>query len=330
MKTLSFDRNEILRWTLGPVYLLAAISFFLVLHNQGYPKLVVYYVGSACVIAMTLLMEHFFPYEKSWRNLDDQFINELGSTLINANLGHNLGRMVVYMLVAPALVFWGTEGAPWWPRDWPFAFQVVLGFVAWEFGIYWSHRLMHTTDIGWRFHSLHHKLRRLSCVNSGYGHPVNFVLTSLFDMTCLILSGAPAEVMLFTSFLSGAVNFLSHANVDLKMGVLNYVVNTPEVHRWHHAKEKASGARNFGMQLPIWDIVFGTFYCPKDRPPPRLLGHGGHEPSGFFAQWLSPFMPKRAASWKAIPKERMPFRSADADARIPQPRSSFGPPEVES
>lgn len=325
MKNHPIDRNEILRWTLGPAYLLAAISFFLILHHLGYSKLVVYYVASICVIAMTLIMEYYLPYEKTWRNLDDQFVNEIASTLLGANLGHNLARALVYLLVAPAIVFWGTQGAPWWPTTWPFAIQVALGFIIWEFGIYWSHRLMHTTDLGWRFHSLHHKLRRLSCVNSGYGHPVNFALTSLFDLTFLILSGAPAEVMLFTSFLSGSVNFLSHANIDLKMGWLNYIVNTPEVHRWHHVAEKASGARNFGMQLPIWDLVFGTYYCPKDRVPPRILGHNEHQPAGFFQQWLAPFMPKRAATWKAIPEQRMPFRSTDKDVPIPQPRSVVEP-----
>ena len=324
MKHPTMNWREILRWTLGPFYLVASVSFFLILHEMGFHKLVVYYVASACVIGMTLVMEHTFPYEKSWRNLDDQFPNEIGSTLLSANLGHNMGRMLVLFLIAPAIVYWGGEGAPWWPASWPFALQVALGFVVWEFGIYWSHRLMHTTDIGWRFHSLHHKLRRLSCVNSGYGHPINFALTSLFDMTLLVLCGAPAEVMLFVSFMSGSVNFLSHANIDVKMGFLNYVVNTPEVHRWHHAAEPGSGQRNFGMQLPIWDLVFGTYYCPKDREPPRVLGHDEHQPAGFLAQWLAPFMPARAARWKAIPAQRMPLRTPDGPAPIAGPGNSAG------
>jgi sterol desaturase/sphingolipid hydroxylase (fatty acid hydroxylase superfamily) len=324
MKNFSITPKEILRWTIGPLYLLAAISFFLVLHHMGYSKLVVYYVASICVIVMTLLLELSFPYEKTWRNLDDQFVNEIVSMLLSANLGHNLARMAVYFLIAPAIVFWGTEGAPWWPTSLPFALQVALGFIIWEFGIYWSHRMMHSTEFGWRFHSLHHKLRRLSCLNSGYGHPINFALTSLFDLTFLILSGAPAEVMLFTSFLSGAVNFLSHANIDMKMGLLNYVVNTPEVHRWHHAAETASGKRNFGMQLPFWDLVFGTYYCPKDRVPPRVIGHDEHQPSGFLAQWLAPFMPKRALTWSGIPAKRMPLGASGSSAPIPEPGNSAG------
>ncbi|QJE03674.1 sterol desaturase family protein (plasmid) [Massilia forsythiae] len=322
MKTFSINPKEIVRRTLGPLYLTTAISFFLILHAMGYSKLVVYYVASICVIVMTVLLEFAFPYEKTWCKPDDQFFNEIGSMLVSTNLGHNLSRTAVYFLIAPAIVFWGSDGAPWWPTALPFPLQVVLGFIVWEFGIYWSHRMMHTTELGWRFHSLHHKLRRLTCLNSGYGHPVNFALTSLFDLTFLILSGAPAKVMLFTSFLSGAVNFLSHANIDMKMGFLNYVVNTPEVHRWHHAAERAAGKRNFGMQLPFWDLVFGTFYCPKDTAAPRVLGHDGHQPAGFFAQWLAPFMPKRAMRWAAIPGRATPLRSP-ASAQIGEPGGSM-------
>jgi len=52
-------------------------------------------------------------------------------------------------------------------------------------------------------------------------------------------------VLLFVSFLSGAINFMSHCNIDMRMGYLNYLFVTPETHRWHHVNDPASSGRNF-------------------------------------------------------------------------------------
>ncbi len=298
--------KELVRRIVGPVYVALSISAFLLLHQTGMHQVLVYYLGSLFVILLTQALEILMPYEKDWRWPDDQFLNELGHTFVSAMLGHNVGRLIAYGVFGVFVSQWNYSGAPWWPGDLPFALQVVIAFCAWEFGLYWNHRLMH--GVTWRFHSLHHKLRRLSWVNSGYGHPMQFVMTSFADLMVLLLLGVPAEVMMFTVYLSGSVNFLPHANIDMKMGVLNYIFATPEVHRWHHEKTMASGTRNFGMQLIVWDLVFGTYYNPKDRPSPRVLGDESVQPSGFFRQWLAPFLPSTISSAPTIPDERQRFR----------------------
>jgi ornithine lipid hydroxylase len=291
---------------LGPAYVVTAIAIFLVLHQAGLNKVLVYYLGSLFVILLTQTLEILVPYEKSWRWPDDQFLNELGHTFISAMLGHNLGRLVAYGAFGLLVSNWNYSGAPWWPTSLPFAFQVILAFCAWEFGLYWNHRLMH--GFTWRFHALHHKLRRLSWANSGYGHPMQFVMTSFFDLSVLLLLGVPAEVMMFTMYLSGAVNFLPHANIDMKMGLLNYVFATPEVHRWHHEKSPESGTRNFGMQLIVWDLVFGTYFNSKSKPSPRILGDESPQPAGFFGQWLAPIFPGVVSGAPKIPDERRRFQ----------------------
>jgi len=58
------------------------------------------------------------------------------------------------------------------------------------------------------------------------------------------------------------------------------------MHRWHHSAEFTDGERfrygcNFVWGSPFWDILFGTFYLPKDEEghvkPPARLGH----PNGY-------------------------------------------------
>jgi sterol desaturase/sphingolipid hydroxylase (fatty acid hydroxylase superfamily) len=61
--------------------------------------------------------------------------------------------------------------------------------------------------------------------------------------------------------------------------------------RWHHSRERGESDTNYGNVYIFWDAVFGTRFLPKDREPPEQVGIAGMDafPSGFFAQWLSPF-----------------------------------------
>jgi hypothetical protein len=47
------------------------------------------------------------------------------------------------------------------------------------------------------------------------------------------------------------------------------VVVTPEFHHWHHANERDAHNTNYSVGLPIWDLVFGTYFMPADRRPTR-------------------------------------------------------------
>jgi sterol desaturase/sphingolipid hydroxylase (fatty acid hydroxylase superfamily) len=296
--------------TVGAFYLLFGFVLYFILHRT-FPNhpIWVYYAATGGMIVFTQILEWLLPYERSWRKPDDQFLNEVFSTFVSALLGHTTGKLVAFGLFGWIVLRWhGVDGAaPWWPSTWPFVLQVCLSFVLWEFGLYWNHRWMHTW--AWRFHSLHHKVRRLSWINSGYGHPIGFFFTSLCSYGMLALSGAPAEVLIFNGFLSASINFLSHANIDLRLGWINYIVCAPEVHRWHHVKDDPEAFnKNFGTQLMVWDLVFATFYYPKHKLPSRNLGAGIYMPAGFFAQWLEPFVSRKSARRAAaIPDQRMPF-----------------------
>ena len=42
---------------------------------------------------------------------------------------------------------------------------------------------------------------------------------------------------------------------------------TPEFHHWHHSNEEEAIWCNYSTFLPLWDLVFGTYYMPKDKRP---------------------------------------------------------------
>lgn len=312
--------NNWLKRLVGYAYIPASFSVYWALHQTGIPGFWVFYGGTGILIVMNHLMEQLMPWEKSWRKADDQLVNEVGHTFLTALVGHTLGRFLAVTLMGALVVAAPVTGRPWWPNQLPFAAQVALAVLIWDLGIYWNHRFLHSS--AWRFHSLHHKLRRLTWLNSGYGHPIQFVTTSFCGISLLYLVGLPKEVAIFTSYWTFALNFLPHSNINMEMGFLNYIFSTPQVHRWHHIGDENGRQVNFGMHLSIWDIVFGTFILPKKEADPALLGDPEPHPAGFLAQWVGPFVPESVrARWATIPSEREPFTIRNAigsDARNPQ------------
>jgi Fatty acid hydroxylase superfamily len=55
---------------------------------------------------------------------------------------------------------------------------------------------------------------------------------------------------------------LFHANVDWDWGPPRSVIAAPRFHRWHHTGEAEARDKNFAGLLPLWDILFGTYYMP--------------------------------------------------------------------
>jgi sterol desaturase/sphingolipid hydroxylase (fatty acid hydroxylase superfamily) len=68
---------------------------------------------------------------------------------------------------------------------------------------------------------------------------------------------------------------------------LSYFVTTPEQHHWHHSNEKEAFDKNFAGQLPLLDMLFGTFYLPKDKRPTRY-GIDAEMPAGYWRQLKYP------------------------------------------
>ena len=58
-----------------------------------------------------------------------------------------------------------------------------------------------------------------------------------------------------------------HANVRLRLRPLHRLIMTPEFHHWHHSSEEDAIWSNYSTFLPLWDMIFGTYYMPKDKRP---------------------------------------------------------------
>jgi sterol desaturase/sphingolipid hydroxylase (fatty acid hydroxylase superfamily) len=98
-----------------------------------------------------------------------------------------------------------------------------------------------------------------------------------------VAQGAAAMYFIFGS-IHGA---FFHSNIKMKFGPLNYILNTPEMHRVHHLSDIRYQNSNFGNRLSLWDWIFGTAYIPsaeeiKDIPYGVGYDYPQHLPGQLF------------------------------------------------
>ena len=66
-----------------------------------------------------------------------------------------------------------------------------------------------------------------------------------------------------------------------------------ELHRWHHSKELKEANSNYGGNLIIWDIIFGTRFLPERKMQSDRAGLSENENQfpffSFIKQLIYPF-----------------------------------------
>jgi sterol desaturase/sphingolipid hydroxylase (fatty acid hydroxylase superfamily) len=219
------------------------------------------------------LLERVHPYRAAWNEPHGGDVRTDAGYFFVTSLTVLLGVTAVGALLLP-LAGRLSARAPFlvWPSHWPLSIQVALALLVAEFGHYWVHRLQHDTDVLWRFHAVHHSAPRLYWLNASRFHPVDMLLSTVAGFGSLTLLGCPQRVIALFTLVGAIHNIFQHSNVDVRLGPLNYVFSMAELHRWHHSKDVTESSANYGGHLAVWDVLFGTRFLPKDRPPPEALG----------------------------------------------------------
>jgi sterol desaturase/sphingolipid hydroxylase (fatty acid hydroxylase superfamily) len=170
----------------------------------------------------------------------------------------------------------------------PLALQAVEMIVVGDFIGYWMHRVFHGRAL-WKFHAIHHSSQDLDWLSSVRLHPVNDWLSRWVQASILVVMGfSPIAVAAYVPFLTFYAIFV-HANVSWGFGALGWLVASPKFHRWHHTSEDEGLDKNFAGLLPIFDMLFGTYYMPRDRLPAVFGLKNEQVPKGFWGQMLYPF-----------------------------------------
>lgn len=196
----------------------------------------------------------------------------------------------------------------------PFWLQAVEVIFLSDFCVYWGHRLQHATPFLWRFHSIHHSAEHLDWLAAHREHPIDTIYTmGLINLPPFIL-GFPLETLAGLIAFRGIWAIYIHSNVRLPIGPLRMLIGAPELHHWHHDRDREAG--NYANISPLMDILFGTYRCPDHEP--EHVGVSEPMPQGYFRQLLHPFL-----RTKPVAKEISPAEAANAPARRASPEPEF-------
>ncbi len=174
----------------------------------------------------------------------------------------------------------------------PLWLQGIEIFILGDFLGYWQHRMFHR-GLPWRFHAVHHSSTELDWLSSVRLHPVNDIGARLIQAVPLIALGFNVTAVALYAPVATFYAILVHANVRWDLGPFRAVLVSPAFHRWHHTKAAEGQDKNFAGALPLWDVLFGTYFMPRRQP--TVFGVDDPMPGGFLGQMIEPFR-RRAPS----------------------------------
>jgi sterol desaturase/sphingolipid hydroxylase (fatty acid hydroxylase superfamily) len=186
-------------------------------------------------------------------------------------------------------------------------------FIGSEFLYYWQHRASHRIRWMWATHAVHHSTTRLNLTAAiRLGWTGNISGNFLFFLPLALIGFHPFAIVTMLG-INLLYQFFIHSDFAPRLGVLEWVLNTPSHHRVHHACNEPCLDRNYGGILIVFDRLFGTF---AERPSDQPLSFGlvGGTPS---------FNPVRIALGEWIAMLGDAWKARGTSAKL---RALFGPP----
>jgi len=219
------------------------------------------------------------------------FAREAGTDLLHLVVSNGVVNATFKTLAFAALLALAahTTGV-WWPHDWPLLVQLAIAMVAGEAAFYTAHRLAHEVPLLWRVHAVHHSSEQLTVLSSGRNHPLNALVSYAAQTLPALFMGAGPEVLVALSVFTTVHGMFQHVDLGLRFGPLNKVFATSLVHHWHHSAVPTEGNSNYGSNLVLFDLLFGTWRVPEDGERPARLGLDSLSlPRSYLAHLVVPF-----------------------------------------
>lgn len=306
--------KKILQWSIYPVFMAATFPIGFTLVEHGYDSR----TFLATIIMFMVMgfiwapLERLMPFSRKWlgdKDTSTDFMLFTGSKYWGDFISQPIKLATITLVVqeiSPQI------GHDIWPRGLHPYLQVLLLLSVNDFFRYWYHRWMHQNEFMWRWHAVHHSSERLYWFNGTRSHPIEGLVQALIWGIPLAFVKAPVEVVFVTNLLGRVIGRFQHTNLDLKLGVFDYIFSTPKNHRYHHSKIAKIGHTNYGGDVIFWDILFGTFYLPKGKQPSDDIGieEMPFYPKNFLGLMMAPFTYGRMKK-KAIEEGYLPIKETE-------------------
>ncbi|MBX3491571.1 MAG: sterol desaturase family protein [Parvibaculum sp.] len=236
-------------------------------------------------VATSLVAERIAPFEAEWNHSHGDAKRDMAHALVNES------SILILVLLLPFIA----SLVPWpsvWPTSLPFWAQLLLAILLLDAGISFAHFASHRIPLLWRFHAVHHSVRRMYGFNGLLKHPVHQLIEISVGTLPWLLMGIPQDVAIVGAFAVAIQLHLQHSNFDMRPGPLAYLWAVAPVHRHHHIASATEGDVNFGLFFTIWDVLLGTAqFRSSDYIRAGQVGIAGRSdyPERYLAQLVEPF-----------------------------------------
>ncbi len=236
-------------------------------------------------------IERIFALHKEKKIFRKGFRTDVFHFLFNRFLT-DIGTFIAVVIIAVSLSWFVSKDFQALLASQPFWLQFLEAVLIVNICGYFAHRLAHTVPFLWKFHSVHHSSEELDWLAAARLHPIDQIVSRSIAIVPLYILGFTKEVFGAYIVLALFHAIFIHSNVRFKFRFLRGIIATPEYHHWHHSNHEEALNKNFAGQLPILDILFGTFYHPKEKVP-KTYGINEPMPKGYLAQLKHPFVKPR-------------------------------------
>lgn len=248
-----------------PLLLVGTLGLFATSLHLGWDLARVFLVMAGVRLVLLITVEFLRPARPEWKMTLASFRRDLKYMAINGGTAGLLRMGLGWLALDLSRLNTGLV------TGWPTAVELVALVLGFEFFQYWYHRLSHEGNgrFGawlWKVHVAHHLPDKVYLLMHPVAHPINLIVSLAIVQLPLVVLGAQQESIFLFNALMSLQGLVSHFNVNIKAGPLNYLLVGTELHRFHHSVDRQE-ARNYGVLTPFWDLVFGTFsYDPRRLP----------------------------------------------------------------
>jgi sterol desaturase/sphingolipid hydroxylase (fatty acid hydroxylase superfamily) len=137
---------------------------------------------------------------------------------------------------------------------------------------------------------VHHSIVEMDWIGDWRFHWFEILVYNVLLYAPTALLGVSSEVALAVGVFDTLIGHFAHANLRCRIGWLKYLIDSPQMHIWHHSHPTCGPTnRNFALTLSVWDWLFGTADLPNHDP--TRLGFEGIEryPGVLPEPWWAPF-----------------------------------------